>query len=227
MCRRPSTTFVAIISNPSTDPLGETVSYRYEWVVDDETSGLTDATVPAARTSKGERWMVRVTPSAGERVGTPGEASVTISNTPRIVPSVGASTYRPRADDLLRAYPARPIDPDGDTTSYVYRWSRNDETVSGAGTDTIDLSTFASGDTVSVEVLANDGDVDGPPTRLGPLEVDPAVTGWVPRLPNRVTDFEALWFLTYDSANQRVLWATRDELWELALETDRPRWARL
>ena len=54
----------------ATDEDGDAVSYNYQWYKDSALmSGYTTSTVAAARTTKGEVWMVEVTATDGEDEG--------------------------------------------------------------------------------------------------------------------------------------------------------------
>ncbi len=84
----------ATITRESVDPLGETATYEYLWRRDGTVvEGETDATIPAALTTRGQTWRVEVTPTTPDgRRGVAASAQVTIENTLR------APRHRERRD---------------------------------------------------------------------------------------------------------------------------------
>lgn len=144
----------------SKDPDGDTVSYAYRWLNDNVVQEeLTEATVPAAATAKGESWSVLVTPHDGENEGPNAKAdAVAIGNTPPSV-TVTLSPSIPKAtDDLLVT--ATSTDADEDTVSLTYAWTKNNNTTTLVG-HTIPASETARHEQWVVTVTPNDGDGDG------------------------------------------------------------------
>lgn len=109
----------AVITNPSVDPLDESITYEYGWTVDGA-PGPTGETVAASETARGQVWQVTATPVAGGRRGEAGTASVTIANAPPVVVTVGLSTYQPFADERIEALPYAE---DSDDDPIAYRLS--------------------------------------------------------------------------------------------------------
>ncbi|MFO7946329.1 MAG: FlgD immunoglobulin-like domain containing protein [Armatimonadota bacterium] len=148
-----------------TDPDDDPITYSYRWyqlgspqgAYDDETQ------IPASATAKGDVWRCEVTPSDGTADGPMGTASVTINNSPPEQPTVDVTPDDPTTQDDL-SVTASADDPDEETLTYSYRWTKDgvaqpdydDET-------TVPSSATSEGETWECEVIANDGDADSPP----------------------------------------------------------------
>ncbi len=153
---------VAEISGELVDPDGDEVSYSFTWYQDEEARpGLTELTVPASETAKGETWKLFVQPTDGTLEGPPSEAEVLIVNTPPSV-EVSLSPEAPLASDDIVAT-ASATDVDGDDVSLSYAWS-----VDGEPTDyddaTLPDSATLRGEIWTLEVIPNDGEEPGEPT---------------------------------------------------------------
>ena len=149
------------IDSPSTDPEGGTVSYAYSWYQDGVLSSASASSMlPSSATTRDESWRAVVTPSDATHSGAPGEASITIGNSP---PSITGATLSPTTageGDTLSCAPAGESDPDGDSVSYGYAWdvSGVDPGTSGA---TLTGTHFDRGDDVSCTVTPSDGTDSG------------------------------------------------------------------
>lgn len=67
----------AHIIREADDPDGDTIQYRYSWFQNsNHLADLTSDTVPAARTSRGDTWMVEVVPHDGSEDGPATKATV-------------------------------------------------------------------------------------------------------------------------------------------------------
>ena len=68
-------------------------------------------------------------------------------------------------------------DPDIDTVTYAYQWSKNGTDITGATASTLDLSQTANGgngnrgDLIRVRVTANDGNSNSAPVTSAPVTV--------------------------------------------------------
>lgn len=143
----------ATIVTEATDPEGDALTYRYAWTVDGEATDLTDATVSAGETTRGEVWAVQVFADDGLSEGLPATAEVTIVNS---APALGAVQITPTtayATDTLSCG-ASPTDADGDALTPTYAW-----TIGGAqvGTSSTLSGVFAGGDVVTCTVSVDDG----------------------------------------------------------------------
>lgn len=145
---------VAVIVTESQDPEGDAVTYRYDWLQDGlPRTDLTTDTVPAAETTRGEVWEVKVTPNDGEADGTGASARITIGNTAPTV-EVAIDPASPTAEDDLSAA-ATVDDADGGDITVSYAWTRD-----GAATDeiasTVSASAIRHGEVWEVAVTATD-----------------------------------------------------------------------
>lgn len=135
--------------------------YTYSWAVDGEPlDDLTEPTVSADLTEKGEEWTVTV--SRGNRSST---ATIEIGNA---LPSAEVSIVpgNPTSNDAVTAR-GQASDPDGDPAFVEYRWAKYD-----AEKDAFEFSTITSttlpatatsrGEVWRVYVTPDDGDDRGP-----------------------------------------------------------------
>ena len=102
---------ITAIVTGSVDPDGDSISYSYDWILNGSSTGYTSSTLPASATSKGEVWVLQVTPSDAYSSGTPGEAYVSIGNTAPVVSNVSISPTTPFVTDTLTCT-ASVVDPD-------------------------------------------------------------------------------------------------------------------
>jgi uncharacterized protein YbdZ (MbtH family) len=154
---RTATDLVCTVTTTAIDednfPGGGGVEYEYTWsdtarsvIVHDFTSATQD-TLSSSQTSRGT-WAcsVRARDGAGA-VGSSTSDSVTVVDTPPTPPSaVTVNNTRPTHEDAVTATASGATDADGDTISYVYRWTR--VLPSSA---TVDARTLAAGDTSELD----------------------------------------------------------------------------
>ncbi len=134
-------------------PVGETWSYR--WTADGVVqSDLVSNVVPAARTTRGERWKVTVERRVGRRTSQPGTASTVIQNG---APTVQASIVEAR--DGLQAV-VWATDPDGDpvTVSWVWELDGAEEQENGV----LPTALLVSGQEWTLRAWGDDGEGSGP-----------------------------------------------------------------
>jgi hypothetical protein len=158
--------------DPVVDPDGSAPSSRYRWWVDGALSAShTAAVVPAAATSRGQRWQVGVAVDDGVEVG-PETVSdpVVIGNTGPGAPTLAVEPPEPipGGDDLVCRVTAEAADPDGDPLSYTFTWISDQDGVYAGAT----LTTDHPGDTLpadqvqpfevwTCEARASDGEASG------------------------------------------------------------------
>jgi hypothetical protein len=133
--------------------------YRYRWWVDGEerVEFITDS-VSSIFTAKGERWEVGV--SAFEDSDWEGTASVLIVNTAPSL-SISLDPAEPSTNDAVSVI-AETSDADGDSVSLSYVWTKNGVETTGIGWAlSPDLTEI--GDTWSVAVTPDDGEMSGEP----------------------------------------------------------------
>ena len=184
-----------LVATPSaTDADGDEVTFAYAWTRDGQGVGDVDGpTVPAARTARGETWEVTVTGGDGETDGPFATASVTIGNTPPNADSVTIAPADPRTTTTLVAT-AAVSDADGDATTVRWRWFVDGAAVGGADDDTLSPDAFVKGQRVAVEIVPNDGDLDGAARRSDEVLIlnTPPVVGSVTLDPSAATVLDTL-----------------------------------
>lgn len=146
------------IDTPATDPEGSTINYSYQWLRDNVVQGSqVSSTINATDTTKGETWMVRVTPSDGITDGPVGEAEIVIQNTPPSLTSVLISPSSSVYNDTTVTCSVTVSDPD-EVVVPNYSWAVSGVVV-GSGSN-LDLAAVGSlpADVVECTATAVDGD---------------------------------------------------------------------
>jgi hypothetical protein len=156
---------------PASDPdrSASELSYSYAWFKNDQPTAYTDKVLPAAATTKGDKWTVQVRAKDVKAEGAEATATVTIANAP---PKAPVLQVAPAAVDLLSdvsctmVQPA--IDEDGDTLSYTWIWqvgSYTNPAVDAQSTKVQLLKSAATkaavvkaGDVLSCAVMVKDSD---------------------------------------------------------------------
>lgn len=174
---------VASIVFEADDPDDDSLSYRWAWLRDGSpVPEVTGPEVPAALTTRGETWEVRVRAFDGRDEGPTASDSVTIANgAPRIQASwVDAA---PTSDvDLLLDVQIR--DPDEDPVTVTYAWER-DGTPVALDSDFAPASLTRPGELWRVIIRAEDteGAFDEESLDVAIANQPPTITGLVV-LPN-------------------------------------------
>ncbi|HZL07702.1 MAG TPA: Ig-like domain-containing protein [Candidatus Dormibacteraeota bacterium] len=166
----PATNDLLSASVASHDPLGNSLTYNYQWILNG--SNIPGATSPTLDLSqggngnKGDSIALQVIASDGTYTSNPVVSSpVTIVNSPPTA-NVSLSTVTPDTDATVTAT-AAVNDADGDPVTLTYIWSVNGkivQTTTAGLTSSLDLSLPGNGnygDTVTVQVTPNDGTTDG------------------------------------------------------------------
>ncbi len=223
----PGDALEAIIDTESVDPLDRgAVTYEHRWLRDGSDAGVTTATVPAGTIANGETWRVQVTPVTSDgRRGVPGEATVTVGNSPPTIGTVGLSTYRPIVGDPIEALPGATLDPDGDPVRIVYEWYLDDARLAGASSSRLMVDpSWTPGSRLRVEARAVDtSDAESAIVRSGDGIVLAGGTRWVELLPDR----NAVVAGVRDSRHERIVLLVyrpmvgETRLWEHDLGNDR------
>ena len=104
------------------DDKKDEVSYTWTWTLNGTVRGeLTSDTVPAAETSRGDTWLVRLSATDGE-AEVSAEASVQVGNTAPEMTELKLDSNSPGAvDDIVAT--AVGTDADGDALTYTYSWT--------------------------------------------------------------------------------------------------------
>jgi hypothetical protein len=148
----------ANIDTPSIDPEGTTVSYSYEWQLNNVVQfSYTASTIPSSATNKGDEWRVGVTPNDGIADGFIGEVSIIIQNTG---PSMSAVSILPSGatfnDDTLTCS-ATIIDPD-EIPNISYEWSISGSIIGNASTLDLTTTGIMPDDVLLCTITATDSD---------------------------------------------------------------------
>ncbi len=151
---------LANIDVESTDPEGDSITYRYTWLRDGIPTADTSSLIAAASTNRAENWTVRVTPNDGLSNGPFGEASVVIENAAPTIQSVTIAPDPAFTDDVITAV-STTDDADGDPVTVTYAWTVNGQPAGGNGDTLNGLTDFDRDDLVQVEATPNDGSEDG------------------------------------------------------------------
>ncbi len=151
---------LSVILGASADADGDTVTFLYDWYVDSSVVS-TSSTLPPSRFAKGNSIYVVVTPYDGESYGSPvTSVTATAENTPPEMISVALDPGDPFVTDDVVAT-ADSYDADDDTVTYTYTWSVDDFVVLTGTSDTLPAGAFEKHESITVEVVPNDGDEDG------------------------------------------------------------------
>jgi hypothetical protein len=145
--------------------------YQVQWFVDGVPTGPDDLVLPASFHAREAAVTVQVTPDDAEAQGSPvTSAPLTISNSPPSVAAVSILPLEPRTDDDLSAAAVGWTDPDPtDVEGYVYAWTV-DGGPAGDG-PTLDPSSFAKGQLVTVGITPDDGTGQGSSVTSLPTEI--------------------------------------------------------
>ena len=108
-------------------------------------------------------------------------AAVDLTNSAPVVDGVSLAPTSPRTTDVLYSTVAA-HDADGDALAFNYEWSRNGAPIAGATGPTLDLSVAGHGDrgdTITVRVIASDGQATSAPATASAVVADTAPTASV------------------------------------------------
>ena len=213
------------IVEDSTFPSG--TSYTYRWLLEGTERASTEI-LGHEQTSKGESWVVEVTPHSGSETGPSATAEVVIGNTLPELGGAGLDNYAPHVGFEVRVISGQPTDADGDATGKSYYWHHNGEVIEGEVTSSLTLSPelWSAGDKLSVEVRPRDATGEGEGTLLGPVSVYRAGPHWQAISPNLSLGEGFGVGLVHDKANHRLLYMMDNQLWEMVLDAE-DRWVRL
>ena len=150
---------VVVFTAESSDPDGDTITYRYLWAVDGTVrTDLTTDTVSASETTKGESWTVTVTPSDGDVDGDPVTADAVIVNTLPVA-TVTLDPQGPGVTEDVTAS-ATATDLDADAVSFTYAWTVDGET-SEYTDEVLPAGAAVRGETWTVTAIPSDDEEAG------------------------------------------------------------------
>jgi hypothetical protein len=154
----------AVLLRPATDPDGDKVTYRFEWLVDGVPIGVTGENFPPEKLRKGALVGVRVVASDGELDGPAALAFGRVTDTAPGKVEVALEQDQPRRTEPIRVKIVKPAtDVDDDPLTYEYRWSVNGTALNlPAGTAELPTGLFSKHQKVKVDVVASDGELVGP-----------------------------------------------------------------
>lgn len=162
-----------VIVQASVDPEGDPITYRYRWLKNGAETGLQNATLPAAATTRGETWKVFVTPNDGLMDGLPTSAEVNIGNT---APSCDAALVLPTGGTTLLPLTCScsgRSDPDqGDPVVDLCTFEDEDGQVLGeAGPCTLDPAFTERGMRITCTLTPSDGFAQGTPVSSSSVDI--------------------------------------------------------
>jgi hypothetical protein len=177
----PATGATITATATTADVDGDPVDLTYVWKVDGVTrqstvtTNLTDSLdlSIAGNGDNGQSVSVTVTPNDGIDDGSPVVDAATVGNAAPVVDSVAIDQASPHTNDTLTAT-VTAHDPDGDTMTTGYQWTKNGVDISGASASTLDLSIAGNGnpgDAIRVRVTVSDGSLTSGPLTSGPVTV--------------------------------------------------------
>ncbi len=159
-----------------TDADGDPEGYQWQWQkynTDTSTwediSGATGNTLGSSNFIKGDQIKVICTPDDGSEIGSPVEATITISNSAPSITGVVILPDPASTASTLEATPQDWLDADGDAEGYQWQWQKYNtgtstwEDISGAMSNTLDSSNFALNDQIKVICTPDDGTDTGNP----------------------------------------------------------------
>ncbi|PKN57429.1 MAG: hypothetical protein CVU56_10535 [Deltaproteobacteria bacterium HGW-Deltaproteobacteria-14] len=164
---------VASISRDAVDPnrASTALTYSYRWFKDGAFANVTQATVAAAQTKKGEAWEVRVTAHDGFGDGLEATATVTIGNSP---PSCQSASIFPTAANTTKDISCLCTgwqDPDGDAADDRCAFLDGASPLPGDGACTLPASATDKGMDIHCVYTPSDGDDDGPAVSSGSVPI--------------------------------------------------------
>jgi len=154
----------------SHDPDGDPVTYRYQWMRnDEEIIGEDKSTLKSGNFKKGDLIRGKVTPSNGKVEGKPFLSDpVKIVNSPPMIQGVQVEPKMASARDNLRVY-VKSFDADGDFVYYTYQWESNGVALSEEKAETLERTRFKKGDSIAVMVTPDDRETRGFPKKSEPV----------------------------------------------------------
>jgi hypothetical protein len=158
------------LSIQSQDPDGDSVTYQFQWIRnDEEIIGENKNTLSSGFFKKGDLVRAKVTPSDGKVNGTPFlSAPVKILNSPPVLKEVWIEPKVAYVTDRLKAN-IKSSDSDGDFIYHTYQWEKNGTLLSEEREEILERRRFKKGDSIAVIVTPDDRETLGPPKKTEPL----------------------------------------------------------
>ena len=166
----PRTADTLVARAVTSDPDGDVVTVRYRWLRDEVDVGIDIDTIPAAVTSRGQKWSVTATPNDGFRDGAPASTSVVVGNTPPVLDAITIGPDPATAATVLDATPGTTDDEDGDSVVVHLKWTADGTIVSTGTASRLPAGRVRRGQVVRVRATPHDG------TDAGAVVVSNAIT---------------------------------------------------
>jgi hypothetical protein len=156
----------------SQDSDGDSVSYQYQWIKnDEEIVGENGTTFKAGNLIKGDVIQVRVIPSDGKENGKPFLSDpVTILNSPPVTQEVWIEPKMPSAKDNLEVQ-EKSVDADDDTIYFTYQWEKNGVELMDERKEVLEQGRFKKGDSITVTIIPDDREIMGTPKKSAPVTI--------------------------------------------------------
>ena len=153
-------------------PEGDPVTYRYQWMRnDEEIPGGNTSTLKSENFKKGDMIRVKVIPNYGKEDGKPFLSDpVKILNSPPVIQEVRIEPKTACARDNLRVY-VKGSDADGDSVNYSYQWEENGVILSEEKKEILERGRLKRGDSVAVTVTPDDRESVGMPKKSEPVSI--------------------------------------------------------
>ncbi len=154
----------------ASDPDGDEIELRYEWLVNGRRSEQTASSFHVEDVAKGTLIEVRVTAADGANQSPAARASLRVGNQPPVLQGVVIEPLMEvSAGHDISASP-RATDPDGDPIEYRFLWQVDGRRIDEDG-PVLSASHFERGSRVVVTVTASDGRDESDPLRSSPIPV--------------------------------------------------------
>jgi alpha-tubulin suppressor-like RCC1 family protein len=155
------------------DPDGDAVTYNVTWKCDDATVQFkpSSPTIAGEKTVRGQTWTVTVVATDGTHAAKAVKTKVTIGNAAPVLDPLTWSPTAPLTNDTITAT-TKVTDPEGDKITWNWSWKVNGtEVKSGPNVRTFAGTEFDKGDTVVLDVTADDGNGAEVALTTGPIVV--------------------------------------------------------
>jgi hypothetical protein len=150
------------LSVQSKDPDGDSVTYQFQWIRnDEEILGENKNTLKSGVFKKGDLIRVKVTLSDGKVNGAPFlSAPVKILNSPPVIQGVWIEPKVAYVTDRLKAN-LKSSDSDGDFIYFTYQWEKNGVVLNEERGEFLEPGRFRKGDSIAVVVTPDDRETLG------------------------------------------------------------------
>jgi hypothetical protein len=218
-----------IVFTQSQDPDGDSVTFHYEWVKnDEEISGENKNILKIGNFRKGDLIRVKVTPSDGKAEGRAFLSDpVKILNSPPVIQELWIEPKMVYANDSIRVH-LKSYDFDGDSIYYTYRWEKNGVILTEERAEVLEVGRFKKGDSITVTVTPDDRESQGPSIRSAPIMVLNSPPVIISSPPTSVKENEYIYQVkAYDPDNEPTFFALKSgpKGMEIDKETGLIRWA--